>query len=282
MNLPRRWSLTVGLWRRICAAHRFAVVLGFAWLTVTGAAAERMTPDEEGSALAAEVRAQRPERDLTTAGVLRSRDPNGRWAEAVPVRMEVVCHPDYWQSRYLALTTNQVPMETLTVTHSERGANRYDHSRATGTAGGSSNAVTLTGDAATVSFAGSEFWLADLGLEFLQWPQQRVLKHEMRKGRSCKVLESVNPHPTATSYERVLSWIDIEHRGILRAEAYDLDRKLVKEFSIGGFKKVDGRWQLKSMEIRDGRTDARTRLEFDLEFEDRSDPARPAEAPAAR
>jgi hypothetical protein len=91
----------------------------------------------------------------------------------------------------------------------------------------------------------------------------------MRKGRSCKVLESLHPTPAATNYARVLSWIDGEHRGILRAEAYDRDRLLIKEFSIGSFKKVDGRWQLKSMEIRNETTDARTRLEFDLEIEDR-------------
>jgi hypothetical protein len=234
-----------------------------------GLAAQRSTPDEEGQALAAELRTEQPTEALTTAGLLRVRDPNGKWGEAIPVRLEITPGTGYWQTRYLALTTNQVPFETLIVTRSDGAPTRYDHTRAGEPGRPTGAAVTLTGDAAAIPFAGSEFWLSDLGLEFLHWPQQRVLRHEMRKGRSCKVLESLNSSSSATNYARVLSWIDIEHRGILRAEAYDRDRRLLKEFSIGSFKKVDGRWQLKSMEIRNEKTDARTRLEFDLEVEDR-------------
>jgi len=175
---------------------------------------------------------------------------------------------DDWQTRYLALATNQVPFESLTVTCAERSPNRYEYARTDVAGSPVPEAVTLTGDAAAIPFAGSEFWLSDLGLEFLHWPQQRVLRHEMRKGRSCRVLESLNPSPNPTNYARVLSWVDIEHLGLLRAEAYDRDSRLLKEFSIGSFKKVEGRWQLKSMEIRNEKTDARTRLEFDLELDD--------------
>jgi len=246
------------------------IVLGSLALAIVPVpAAQRLTPDQEGQELAAELRNQRPAEALTTGGVLRIRDPHGKWGEAVPVRMEITLGADYWQTRYLALTTNQVPFETLIVTRADPLPTRYDRSCAAGPSTPASAAVTLTGEAAAVPFAGSEFWLSDLGLEFLQWPQQRVLRHEMRKGRSCKVLESINPVPSATNYARVLSWIDLEHRGILRAEAYDPDRRMLKEFSIGSFKKVGGRWQLKSMEIRNEKTDARTRLEFDLEIEDR-------------
>ena len=45
-------------------------------------------------------------------------------------------------------------------------------------------------------FAGSDFWVADLGLEFLHWPQQRITKKEMRRSLFCNVLESINPEPT--------------------------------------------------------------------------------------
>jgi hypothetical protein len=167
------------------------------------------------------------------------------------------------------LGTNNAPAEVLVVTHEEPLPNRYQHFQAAPERSGRGTNVTLLGNAAAVPFAGSEFWLSDLGLEFLHWPEQRLLRHEMRKGRSCHVLESVNPDPQGAAYARVLSWIDIEHHGLLRAEAYGKNHKLVKEFSIGGFKKVDGKWQLKSMEIRNEQTDARTRLEFDLEIAER-------------
>jgi negative regulator of sigma E activity len=112
-------------------------------------------------------------------------------------------------------------------------------------------------------FAGSDFWLADLGLEFFHWPEQHLKKEEMRRSRLCKVLESVN-QKSAAGYSRVVSWIDVETQGLLRAEAYDQNQRLLKEFSVGSFKKVKDRWELQDMEIRNVQTDSRTRLEFDL------------------
>ena len=107
--------------------------------------------------------------------------------------------------------------------------------------------------------------LADLGLEFLHWPEQRLVKNEMRRGRSCKVLESTNPQPGKGAYSRVRSWIDSESAQLIRAEAYDSENRLLKEFSVGSVKKVRGRWELKDMEIRNEQTDSLTRLEFDLD-----------------
>ncbi len=254
---------------RITLRARLALAIAIAIAPSLALSAEQTPAEAEGRLLAAELRSQRPEEPLSSGGVLRTRDPYGKWREAIPVRLEITPGAGYWQTQYWALGAGQEPFETLAVTHAERAPTRYDHSRAPGAAAAPSDAVTLTGDAAAIPFAGSEFWLTDLGLEFLDWPEQRVVRSEMRKGRSCKVLESLNPNPGTTNYARVLSWIDIEHRGILRAEGYDRDRRLLKEFSIGSFKKVQGRWQLKSMEIRNEKTDARTRIEFDLEIEDR-------------
>ena len=62
----------------------------------------------------------------------------------------------------------------------------------------------------------------------------------------------------------MLSWIDKESDGILEAEAYDINGKLLKVFEPKSFKKVDGQWELQEMEIRNVQTGSRTRLEFDL------------------
>jgi hypothetical protein len=59
-------------------------------------------------------------------------------------------------------------------------------------------------------FTGSDFWIADLGLDFLHWPKQRLLRKEMRHSKSCEVLESVNPQSVPGGYARVVSWIMIE------------------------------------------------------------------------
>ena len=114
-------------------------------------------------------------------------------------------------------------------------------------------------------FAGSDFWIADLGLEFFHWPEQKILKpYEMRRGRACHVLESTNPNPSPNGYSRVVSWIDNETLGIVQAEAYDAKGELLKEFYPKSFKKVNGQWELQEMEIRNDRTGSRTRLEFEL------------------
>ena len=86
----------------------------------------------------------------------------------------------------------------------------------------------------------------------------------MKRSRGCSVLESTNPNPTTNGYSRVVSWIDEESGGIVQAEAYDFNGKLLKEFAPKSFKKVNGQWELQEMEIRNVQTGSRTRLEFDL------------------
>ena len=115
-------------------------------------------------------------------------------------------------------------------------------------------------------FGGSDFWIADLGLEFFHWPLQKVLPKttNLKRGRDYTLLESTNPNPATNGYSRVLSWIDKETGGILEAEAYDFNGKLLKDFAPKSFKKVNGQWELQEMEIRNVQTGSRTRLEFDL------------------
>jgi len=109
------------------------------------------------------------------------------------------------------------------------------------------------------------FRIAALGLEFLQWPQQRLLKKEMRKSRFCDVLESTNPRPAGEGYSRVISWVELEPpHGIVHADAYDVNGKLIKKFDPTEFEKVQGQYQLQEIEIRNLKTGSKTRIEFDL------------------
>jgi len=110
--------------------------------------------------------------------------------------------------------------------------------------------------------------VADLGLEFLHWPGQRLLKKEVRRNKFCDVLESVNPEPTTSGYSRIVSWISHEEpHGIVHADAYDSKGKPFKRFDPTEFKKVEGQWQLESMEIRNLKTDSRSVIEFNLNTE---------------
>jgi hypothetical protein len=121
--------------------------------------------------------------------------------------------------------------------------------------------ITSTHEAA-IPFAGSDFCVGDLGLEFFHWPEQKILKKENRRSRACRVLESINPNPSTNGYSRVVSWIDNESLGIVHAEAYDSKGKLLKVFDPKSFKKVNGQWELQDVEIRNIQTGSRTRIEF--------------------
>jgi hypothetical protein len=123
--------------------------------------------------------------------------------------------------------------------------------------------VALGNDAA-IPFADSDFWICDLGLKFLRWPEQKVLKRETHRSRGCTVLESTNPHPSANGYSRVVSWVDNESLGIVEAYAYDANGKKLKDFYPKDFKKIAGRWQVQTLVMENVQTGSRSRLEFDL------------------
>jgi len=155
--------------------------------------------------------------------------------------------------------------ERLTVVHTSGKPNRYElvHSAATGC----TNPVAreLTADQVMAPFAGSDFWVADLGLEFLHWPAQRVLRYEMRHSKSCKVLESVNTQPVPGGYARVVSWVMFESpHGIVHADAYDARGERIKYWDPKNLEKVEGEYQLEEMEMRNRQTGSRTVIKFDL------------------
>ncbi len=220
---------------------------------------------DEGLAVVRELISQRPTENLELYGVLKMRDAAGKCRE-VPLKYSIQAGEPSWQGIYETQATAQTRAEKLVVIHTPDLPNRYLLAQTEGPASSFPDPVLLTNANGAIPYAGSDFWVVDLGLEFLYWPQQQLVKKEMRKGRACKVVESLNPLPAAGAYSRVLSWIDTETGGLVRAEAYDQDQRLLKEFSVRAFKKVEGRWQLKEMEIRNERTDTRTRLEFDLEL----------------
>jgi hypothetical protein len=227
------------------------------------AAKSTAASNEEGQKLAAELRLSRPAGDLAISGLLKVRAADGGRAK-IPFHYRFISGEKTWQNIYETEGGGRFAGETLTVIHTVGEPNRYLVSRRSN----GSAVEPVTGDKAMVPFGNSDFWLADLGLEYLHWPEQRIVheaKIKMRKGRPCKVLESINTRPAAAGYTRVRSWIDIEKEQPILAEAYGPDDKLIKEFEIGSVTKVNGQWELKNMEMRDAKTDSQTVFEFHYE-----------------
>jgi hypothetical protein len=246
-------------------------------LTITNTAVAK----SEGVALVQEILLQQPNTSILLTGVLKNRCGDGERVE-VPVRFETAVMKTYWLAIYevtgrtnlaeqaCASLSNQPAVMKLSVTRNGLAANQYEARLNSGAWAGWTHGEALSSGVDRMSasegmllpFAGSDFWVVDLGLDFFHWPEQRLIKKELCRSRSCKVLESINPNTIPKGYSRVVSWIDRETLGIVHAEAFDKNGRLLKVFDPKSFKKVDGQWELQEMEIRNVQTGSRSRIEF--------------------
>jgi len=210
-----------------------------------------------GQSLAAELRATKPAAATELRGQLRLRNRDG--AQALSLVSRIVPGTNSWQAVYHAASTNWT--EKLVVVRAAGSPNEYRHLRQDGPG----EPPPLPPPATNIwqRFAGSDFCLADLGLDFLHWPKQVLVMNEMRKNRACHVLDSL-PEAGA-EYSRVRSWIDVENGGVLMAEAYGHNGRRIKEFEVRRLSKVGDQWQLQEIEMRRLPENSRTTIVFDTD-----------------
>jgi hypothetical protein len=256
------------IWRRGSAALPLLAAMNLLAAGGGVAAATNDLSDAEiqGRHLAQQLLEQGPGTNFVQNGVLNIRAGKGKHSE-IPVRFQTTVNGTGWQTIFE--TTSQSNRVRLIVMHKAGRPNEYYLREGLEVLDKEEDgkSTALVDSKLMTPFAGSDFWVADLGLEFFHWPAQKILKHAMTRGRACKVLESTNPSPSTNGYSRVVSWIDNDSGGIVHADAYDVKGKLLKEFDPKSFKKVNGQWELQEMEIRNVQTGSRTRLEFDLKKE---------------
>jgi len=182
----------------------------------------------------------------------------------VPIVCKVELKDQTWITEYKTSATTNLGAQLLSIIHSSNAPNEYLFARAPSPTAALPEPSRIPPADADIPFAGSDFSLSDLGLEFLHWPQQRRLRDQTRLGRACYVLESRNS--AQHGIVRVLSYIDQETGGLLIATAYDAGSNVVKEFSLHGssFIKVHGHWRLEKMQIHDYKAHSQTELKFDV------------------
>jgi hypothetical protein len=226
----------------------------------------------QGQSLAQEILEEAPATNFTQHGTLRIEDAKKKITDTHVIFVTRIASA-YLETHYFAdeRTNNLIASIYLVIIHRHGQPNKYllardvfDLSEESKESRGLTDPKPLDDTQIMAPFAGSDFWICDLGLEFFHWPGQKVLKHETRRTRACTVLESTNPDPSPGSYSHVDSWIDDETLGVVHAEAYDAKGKLLKVFDPKSFKKVNGQWELQDMEIRNIQTGSRTWIKFDL------------------
>lgn len=216
--------------------------------------------ETQGRALALKILEQRPAENTTNRGTLTVRRGSSQRLTWV-VTCETTVTETNWLTRYSAgPDTNRAGEIRLSVTHAGTAPNQYLSTPSAGAPSGEA----AGGSPALTPFAGSDFWGCDLGLEFLHWPRQAVLKKEFHRNCPCTVLESTNPDPSPGTYLRVVCWIDNDSLGIVEAYAYDAQGKKLKNFYPKNLAKVNDRYQVESMIMENLQTGSRSRLDFDL------------------
>ena len=248
-----------------------ALVLFFA----VGAPAQTNTLSDaeiQGHKLAQQLCDAKPETNFTQTGFLKLQSKGGNTVK-IQVSIEVIASPTVWHPANTTIYRAKLANGLTEELKIQRGVNptvNYFHHI------GSPDLDFIAWEqnfsfpgVGTESFAHSDFWLCDLGLEFFHWPAQKVLPKtpkmpSLKLGREYTLLESTNPNPPTNGYSRVLSWIDKESGGLLQAEAYDAKGEKLKEFWPKSASKVNGQWQVEEIQIRNVQTDSRTRLVFDL------------------
>lgn len=224
-------------------------------------AAEAPDSAARGRDLADRLRALRPAEPATLTAQMRHRPARGPRV-LTPLRIVTRVGDDGW-------TVSYEPAAGPAYVVAFDGVSSPRYARHDG------GTVTVFGP--DTAFPGSDFFLGDLGLDFLFWPGQRVLRRELRRSRWCEVLESTAPDGARLPYGRVVTWVDDESGAFIRAEAFDRQGRLWKVFSPGGVRRNAARdgYELKDMELSDVQADTFTVLEFDRAP---AVPARAAEA----
>ena len=247
-----------------------AVVLWLPGLPLTAAPPVqegRITPADPvaaGRELVARLLSQRPAASTTNQAVLRVRG-KGRNKFEVPVCIETQAGKTSWSKTYRTQGTNKDHAAEFTVKHTENGPNEYRVMVFSRTPGATSEIEILKGQQAFIPFAGSDYWLADLGMEFLHWPTQRLLRKEIRRTQSCDILESVLPPGQTNAYVRVESCFDIDTGGPVLITAYNAAGKKVKVFRPTVFRRVRGKLEPAVIIMEDRRTGSETELDLQPE-----------------
>ena len=220
----------------------------------------------EGRALARQLCEARPPENFTNASTLIIQPARGKGRKReIPLITSTTLTETNWAAVYeTLLSTNAHLRRRLIVTHTGLAPNHYSLSTVPPKGVVDQSELPECAAWAVVPFADSDFWVVDLGLEFLHWPLQKLLKKELKKGQSCAVLDSKDPEPATNGYSRVVSWIDIDTGGIVQAEAFDARGKLLKEFELKEAEKVNGQWKVSELQMRNTQTGSRTTLKFNF------------------
>ena len=130
--------------------------------------------------------------------MLKIRDGASQRSELV-IRFQVVVGDGFWKAVYQTQPGPRTGAEKLIVIHTEDRPNQYltRHGREARVSACQTGPLSRQ---PMIPFAGTDFWLADLGMEFLHWPEQRLVKTGDAPG---PIVQGSGKHESATRERRL-------------------------------------------------------------------------------
>ena len=219
---------------------------------------ESATPEEKGKELSSLILSRAPIENYQTKGFLTTRSRSGE-RKRMQISSTVYTSPSMtWTNVFqIAELNGRVRNEYLIVRRPDRPNEYY---RAFGQVDAKGRTLIEKLNDPFVTIGGSGFMVGDMGFEFLFWPSQVVTKHTLKSGRKAYVLESKQKEPQV--YSKILTWIDKKTLGPMKAEAYDLNGRLLKRFSVGGIREIQGQKVVSRFDMDDRKTGSFSRIEF--------------------
>jgi hypothetical protein len=96
---------------------------------------------------------------------------------------------------------------------------------------------------------GTDVTYRDLALDFLTWPEVKLLGRGNAKTLSAFILEAANPAGKNSNISRVRFWISSEHFVLVQAEAYNTQGDVVRRFDVNGVQRFGDFWTIKELRI---------------------------------
>lgn len=150
------------------------------------------------------------------------------------------------------------PSETLMLKLGENSASLSEITR--------SGSNDIKGAALTEKIRGTGISYEDLALQFLYWPNAKVLATDPVQARECWRVQIAAPRGQS-QYANVWVWVEKKTGTLMRLEGFNAAGKPIKRFEIVSVQQIAGRWYLKQMRVETldpptGRVLARTYLEI--------------------
>jgi outer membrane lipoprotein-sorting protein len=111
------------------------------------------------------------------------------------------------------------------------------------------------------SFVGSDFTYEDVSGRDINDEKHTLLREENINGRNTYVIESAPK--TVIDYTKRISWVDAENWLPIKEEFYDVQNKLVREFSADKIEEIQGTWTITQRTMSNKLTGHRTTVHYE-------------------